>query len=144
MSVLNATGLYSSKGFPGSSDGEESAFNAGLLSLNAGLIPGLGRSRAVRKWQPTPVFLPGEFHGQRCLAGYSPWGLKESYTTEGLTFTYFICLGINKLSHAWLSETPWKIQARILEWVAFAFSRGSSQPRDGTLVSRIAGRFFTS
>jgi len=36
------------------------------------------------------------------------------------------------------------LQARILEWVAFAFSRGSSQPRDQTQVSRIAGSFFTS
>ena len=36
------------------------------------------------------------------------------------------------------------VQARILEWVAFLFSRGSSQPRDRTQVSRIAGRFFTS
>ena len=34
-----------------------------------------------REWQPTPVFLPGEFHGQRSLAGYSPWGCKESDTT---------------------------------------------------------------
>ena len=36
------------------------------------------------------------------------------------------------------------LQARILEWVAFPFSRGSSQPRDGTQVSHIAGGFFTS
>ena len=36
------------------------------------------------------------------------------------------------------------LQARILEWVAFPFSRGSSQPRDQTQVSRIAGRFLTS
>ena len=36
------------------------------------------------------------------------------------------------------------LQARVLEWVAFPFSRGSSQPRDRTLVSRIAGGFFTS
>ena len=36
------------------------------------------------------------------------------------------------------------LQARILEWVAFPFSRGSSQPRDQTQVSRIADRFFTS
>ena len=36
------------------------------------------------------------------------------------------------------------LQARILEWVAFPFSRGSSQPRDRIQVSRIAGRFFTS
>ena len=39
---------------------------------------------------------------------------------------------------------PGLLQARILEWVAFPFSRGSSQPRDRTQVSRIAGRFFTS
>ena len=32
------------------------------------------------EWQPTPVFLPGEFHGQRSLAGYSPWGHKEQLT----------------------------------------------------------------
>ena len=36
------------------------------------------------------------------------------------------------------------LQARILEWVAFPFSRGSSQPKDRTQVSGIAGRFFTS
>ena len=36
------------------------------------------------------------------------------------------------------------LRARILAWVAVPFSRGSSQPRDGTQVSRIAGRFFTS
>ena len=35
-----------------------------------------------RKWQPTPIFLPGKFHGQRSLAGYTPWGHKESDTTE--------------------------------------------------------------
>ena len=35
-----------------------------------------------RKWQPTSVFLPGESHGQRSLAGYSPWGCKELDTTE--------------------------------------------------------------
>ena len=33
-----------------------------------------------RKWQPTPVYLPGESHGQRSLAGYSPWGHKVSDT----------------------------------------------------------------
>ena len=38
-----------------------------------------------REWQPTPVFLPGEFHGQRSPAGYSLWGCKESDTTERLT-----------------------------------------------------------
>ena len=38
-----------------------------------------------RAWQPTPVFMPGESHGPRSLAGYSPWGRKESDTTERLT-----------------------------------------------------------
>ena len=49
---------------------------------NARKIPGSGRFRWRRKWQPTPVFLPGESHGQRGLAGYSPWGHKESDMTE--------------------------------------------------------------
>ena len=38
-----------------------------------------------RKWQPTPVFLPGKSHGQRSLLGYRPWGPKESDTTEQLS-----------------------------------------------------------
>jgi len=42
----------------------------------------LGRCPWRRKWQPTPVFLPGKSHGWRSLAGYSPWGRKESDTTE--------------------------------------------------------------
>ena len=37
-----------------------------------------------REWLPTPAFLPGKFHGQRSLAGYSPWGHKEVKTTEQL------------------------------------------------------------
>ena len=58
------------------------------------------------------------------------------------------------LSHVWLFATPWTVarqaplsmgilQARILEWVVMPYSRGSSQPRDRTQVSRIAGGFFT-
>ena len=41
-----------------------------------------------RKWQPTPVFLPGKSHGWRSLVGYSPWGRKESNTTEQLHSIY--------------------------------------------------------
>ena len=40
-----------------------------------------------RKWQPTPVFLPGKSHGQRSVAGYSPWGHKESDTKPKTTTT---------------------------------------------------------
>ena len=43
-----------------------------------------------RKWQPTLVFLPGESHGQRSLAGYRPWGCKESDMTERLTHCFFV------------------------------------------------------
>ena len=48
-----------------------------------------------RKRQPTPVFLPGKFCGQRNLVGYSSWGCKESDTTEPFTpFTFFLHLGL--------------------------------------------------
>ena len=59
---------------PCSSDSEESTCNARDL----GSIPGSGRFPWRREWQPTPVFLPGKFHGQRSLEGYSPRGHKES------------------------------------------------------------------
>ena len=39
-----------------------------------------------RKWQPTPILLPGEFHGERNLIGYGPWGHKESDTSNTFTF----------------------------------------------------------
>jgi len=44
-----------------------------------------------RKWQSTPVVLPGKSHGQSSLVGYSPWGHKESDTTERLHFTSLHC-----------------------------------------------------
>ena len=47
-----------------------------------------------RKWQPIPVLLPGKFHGQRSLVGYSPWGCKELDTTEQLHFLSFF-MGIS-------------------------------------------------
>ena len=56
-------------------EGKGSACNAGDL----GLVPGLGRSPEE---QPTPLFLPGELHGQRSLVGYSSWGRKESDKTD--------------------------------------------------------------
>ena len=61
------------KDFPGGSNGKVSAFNVG----DPGSIPGSGKISWRRKWQPTPLFLPGESHGKRSLAGYNPWGIKE-------------------------------------------------------------------
>ena len=69
-------------GSPDGSDNEESACNAGYL----GLIPGLGRSCGEGKGYLNPVFWPGEFHGL-----YSPWGCKESETTERLSLTHSLC-----------------------------------------------------
>ena len=68
-------------GFPGSSDAKESTYNVGDLSL----IPGL-------EWLPTPVSLPGGFHWERSLAGYSPWDRKEKDTTDWLTLSLFLLL----------------------------------------------------
>ena len=49
-------------------------------------VPSLGwEDPRRREWLPSPIFLPGEFHGHRSLAGYSPWACKESNTTERLT-----------------------------------------------------------
>ena len=61
-------------GFPGGVVAKNLAASAGDGG-DMGLIPGLGRCSA-------PVFLPGEFHGQRSLAGYHTWDHKESDTTE--------------------------------------------------------------
>ena len=68
------------RSFPGSSDSKESACSAGDKSS----IPGSGKIPWRRKWQPTPVSLPGKSHGRRSLAGHSAWSLKESDMTGRL------------------------------------------------------------
>ena len=73
--------LASRPGFPGDASGKESACNAGDTRDKVS-IPGSGRSLGGGNGKPTPVFLPGESHRQRSLVGYSPWGCKESDTTE--------------------------------------------------------------
>ena len=54
--------------------------------------PWVGKIPWRRKWQPTPVFLVGKSHGQRSLAGYSPWGCKESDLTSQLKNNKMILL----------------------------------------------------
>ena len=63
-----------------------------LRAIQEAQVPSLGqgRSPAGRKWQPTAVFLLGEFHGQRSLVAYSPRGHKESGTTETTTHTQIL------------------------------------------------------
>ena len=68
-------------GFPGGAEVK----NPPASAKDVGSVPGLGRFPWNRKWQPTLVFLPGKFHGQRSLVGYSPWGHKELDATELLS-----------------------------------------------------------
>ena len=66
--------------------------------------PWVGKIPWRRKWQPTPVFLPGEFQGQRSLACYSQWCRKESDTTEQLSTHQCIPSIIHSLLHPTLEE----------------------------------------
>ena len=67
-----------------------------------------------RKWQPTPVLLPGKSHGQRSVVGCSPWGRKESDMTERLHFTSGVPevkslpsnAGDMSLIHGWETKIP--------------------------------------
>ena len=68
---------------------EEYACSAGEM----GLIPGSGKILWRRKWQRTPAFLPEKFHWQTSLASYSPWGYKESDTTEH-TFLFLFSVSL--------------------------------------------------
>src|SRR5574340_1103377 len=61
-----------------------------LQCRRCGFDPWMGKIPWRREWLLTPVFLPGESHGQRSLAGYSPWGCKESDTTERLAHTHIL------------------------------------------------------
>ncbi|CAI9171856.1 unnamed protein product [Rangifer tarandus platyrhynchus] len=60
-----------------------------LQCRRPGFSPCVGKIPWRGKWQPTPAFLPGESHGWRSLAGYSPWGCKESGMTVQLTLYDF-------------------------------------------------------
>ena len=94
-----------------------------------------------RKWQPTPAFLPGKSHGQRSLAGYSPWGRKESDTTERLSTAHTASLltwlfmritglcpqhsrriqdwaGVGRLRALWLSTAVYLYKLLIMGWFA--------------------------
>ena len=80
-------------GFPGGSDCEESACNAGDL----GLIPGLGRSPGGGHGNPLQYSCLENPHGQRRLAGYSPWGRKESDMTEQLSTAQYSIYGLKNM-----------------------------------------------
>ena len=69
------------QGFPAGLNRKESCLQFG----RPGFHPWVGKTAWRRQWLPTPVFLPGESHGERSPVGYSPWGHKELETAERLT-----------------------------------------------------------
>ena len=85
MVISGPRGLWggpfgSDSGLPWWFSGKESACQFRRLGFDSWF----GKIPWSRKWQPAPVLLPGKFHGQRSLAGYSPGDRKESDTTEQL------------------------------------------------------------
>ena len=103
-----------------------------------------------RKWQPTPVFLPGDSHGQRSLAGYNPWGRKESDTSVWLPprliyFRHFRCfINISATPrHEWLlswcynERRLWKLVTVLIfsNQVIRVSSRGNDSPGESSLSS---------
>ena len=101
-----------------------------------------------RKWQPTPVFLPGKSHGQRSLVSYNPWGHKESDTIEWLsTHIHIISIPSSRRKTAgWISAqykgdiktclSPWWTVKALQEGInAFQIARRSYWTAQGTLLS---------
>ena len=137
-------------GFPGSSDPKESTSNVEDL----GSIPWLGRFPWRRAWQPTPVFLPGESHGQMGLVGYSPWGHKESDKTEWLSTAQQDASVVSDQ----LFETLWTIACQAALSMGFSrqeYRSGLPFPFPGYLPNRgiepmslmspaLVGEFFTT
>ena len=99
-------------------------------------------SHTCCKWDFKQVMIKKHFLGFTCL-------------TIFISNIQCVCMCVCVLSHVWFFATPWTLahqaplpmgiyQARILEWVAMPSARWSSQPRDPTCVSCIAGKFCTT
>ena len=73
--------FYSRAGLPCWLSSKQSSFQCRRHEFN----PWVRKFPFRKKWKPTPAFLPGKSHRQRSLVGYSPWGHKESDTTEQLS-----------------------------------------------------------
>ena len=78
-------------GFPGGDSGKEPAYQHRRHKRH-GFDPWVGKIPWRRKWQPTPVCLPGKSHGQWSLASYSPWDRTELDSTEATTHTAFVLI----------------------------------------------------
>ena len=103
--------IYSCLNFPGGSSGKESTCQCRRWR-RSGFSPWVGKIPWRRKWQPTPVFLPGEAYGQRSLAGYSPWGHKESDMTEAAEHT---CMRVPQIVNGLCSLSSVKLVSSVMK-----------------------------
>ena len=88
-----------------------------------GFDPWVRKIPCRKEWQPTPVFLPGEFHGQRSLVGYNQWGRKESDTTEQLSLSLFTLLFPTHIhSNDNFQEKFWMWQAQQMKNICLCWS----------------------
>ena len=78
-----------------------SSINGNSIAINIVI------NTTIRKWQPTSVFLPGKFHEQRSLVGYSPWCCKELDTTERLHFHFQLKFMPNVFLQTWSPAASW-------------------------------------
>ena len=107
-------------GFPGLS-GKESVCQC-RRCRRCGFSPWVGKIPWNRKWQPTPVSLPGKFHRQRNLAGYSPWGLKELGTPEKWSTHIYIAQELcSMLCNGLHGERVWR-RVDIWIWIKIFFA----------------------
>ena len=87
-----------------------------------GFDPWVGKMPWRRKWQPTPVLLPGKSHGWRSLVGYSPWGCKELDSTERLLFLSLSCVHLKVYSDKfWHLCVPFAILGMCSDIIVFLF-----------------------
>ena len=101
-----------------------------LQCKRMGLKPWVGKIPWRRKWLPTPVFLPWEFHRQRGLEGYSPWGRKASDTTEWLTLLFVILeqeKNTKAMSYFTERERFYTVFARNISWSSASFRNSRSK-----------------
>ena len=75
-----------------------------LQCRRSGFNPWVRKIPWRREWLPIPVFLPGEFHGEKSLVGYSPLGPRELDTTEQLTHTHKNCIFSSNFLQFWLGQ----------------------------------------
>ena len=116
-------------GFPGSSVVKNLLANAGYKG-DVGSNSWVRKIPWRRKWQPNPVFLPGNPHGQRSLVGYSPWSHKESDITEHTHTEYqkiqvlYGCLPLGRrlgiLEPGSSSASQWRDKRHFVqEWISY-------------------------